>query len=325
MNLGRENLRMAALVVAGLDDDAADALLDGLPRGQADALRRAVAAMDDIDPREQDAAIAAFLRGAAVPQRPEPSGIELDDGLARRLGLPTSPPRRGQSAAEAPQPFRFLGQASAGRLAPLLEGEHPQTVALVMSHLPEDQALQALSGMAPALQAEVIRRLVELDETHPDIVREVERGLESRISAQSQRERQRRARLTVVADILRAAAPDVRRGILANLTRHEPELAAQLGGRPPAFPDLLRLDDAELARALDAVGPEVAVLALAGAPLQLIDRIACTFPAREAKALRRAMEQLGPTRLSDVEEAQRQVVEAAERLNLLSRDAPLAA
>ena len=88
MNPQRDNLRKAALVVASLDDDAADALLDGLPRAQAEALRRAVAALDHIDPREQDAAIAAFLRGAPQPLRSEPSGIELDEGLARRLGLP---------------------------------------------------------------------------------------------------------------------------------------------------------------------------------------------------------------------------------------------
>ena len=313
MNLVRDNLHKAALVVASLDDDAADALLDGLPRAQAEALRRAVAALDRVDPREQETAIADFLRGKAAPSRPSSSGIELDEGLARRLGLSASQPLASTSVS--PAPFRFLGKAAGGQVAPLLRGEHPQTVALVMSHLPEDQASLALADLDPAVQAEVIRRLVELDETHPDIVREVERGLESRITAQSQREEQRHSRLAVVAGILRAAAPEVRRGILANLARHEPELAAQLGARPPSFPDLLRLDDAALARAFDAVGPEVAVLALAGAPLQLVERIAAMFPARDAKAMRRAMEQLGPTRLSDVEEAQRQVVEAAEELN----------
>jgi len=275
-----------------------------------------VGALDRIDSREQEAAIADFLRGGVAPSRPSSSGIELDEGLARRLGLSASQPLASTSGSPTPAaPFRFLGKAAGGQVAPLLRGEHPQTVALVMSHLPEDQASLALADLDAALQAEVIRRLVELDETHPDIVREVERGLESRITAQSQREEQRHSRLAVVAGILRAAPPEVRRGILANLARHEPELAAKLGARPPSFPDLLRLDDAALARAFDTVGPEVAVLALAGAPLQLVERIAAMFPAREAKAMRRAMEQLGPTRLSDVEEAQRQVVEAAEALN----------
>src|SRR5687767_13904793 len=110
MNLGRDNLRMAALVVASLDDDAADALLDGLPRAQAEALRRAVVALDRIDAREQEDAIAAFLRGRAAPRRAAPSGVELDDSLARRLGLPATMPLGGQPPA-AP-PFRFLGKDS---------------------------------------------------------------------------------------------------------------------------------------------------------------------------------------------------------------------
>ena len=88
-------------------------------------------------------------------------------------------------------PFRALHEASPRSLAPFLEREHPQTIAVIVSHLPSDRAAEVLAGLPGDLQIEVARRLVDLEETDPEILQEVERGLESWLCEQVRSDRRR--------------------------------------------------------------------------------------------------------------------------------------
>jgi flagellar motor switch protein FliG len=316
-------LRKAAILISSLDAATADALLEQFPDAQADLLRRTVAAMAHVDADEQDRIIGEFLgvhphEPAVAPEASEqgPPGIELDSGLARRLGLDPARPLDHDSplTPAGARPFRFLDQHSGDHLAALLSSEHPQTVALVVSHLPAERAAEVLAELPEAVQADVLGRLVDLDEAHPDIVREVERGLESRMTIHTRRTRRQTQRLSVVSEILRAADPIVERDLLGNLARHDAHLAARLHRHTPAFDDLAQLSDEDLRAVLEAAGPDVALLGLAGADPHLLERVLSHLPAREARTLRHALAHLGPTRLSDLEAAQQGLVDAARRL-----------
>jgi len=185
----------------------------------------------------------------------------------------------------------------------------------VISHLPPEQGCGLLAGLEPALQADVLRRLADLDEANPEILREVERGLESRLGAQTRRDRRRADGLAMVSRFLDAAGSRTRRQILDNLAGHDRTLAGELS---PAslltFADLVRLDDASLAILLREADPSVLRLALAGAEPALLKRVLAYHPPREARRVQRSLEQLGPMRLSDVEEAQRQIATLARDL-----------
>jgi flagellar motor switch protein FliG len=327
MSQDSPTIRKAALLVASLDAATADTLLDQLPAEQADLVRRAVASLIDIEASEQDEVIVEFMRIGprhhAEPPEFEPGhpGIELDDGLARRLGIDPARPldRPAASIPTSSPPFRFLEEASSDRLAALLSIEHPQTVALVVSHLPSERAIEVVADLPEAMQAEVLNRLVDLDEAHPEIVREVERGLESRFARTATDQRRQSMRMDVVSRILHAADPSMEREILDNLSRHDPRLAARLHRRSPAFDDLAALDDAGLRAVLAAADPDVARLALAAARPELLERVLRLFPARQARAMRHALEHLGPTPLRDLEAAQQELVDAARRLEAEGR------
>lgn len=318
-------LRQAAVLVSALDTATADALLDQLSEEDAARVRRLAVELDEIDADEQRAVLDEFRRGrqstahrvAHHRAASSGAGVELEAGLARRLsqpdyadGAPTA------SGAEEQRPFRFLQAARSEKISPFLTGEHPQTIALVVSHLPDDRAAALLATLDGELQADVLRRLITLDQADPEMLREVERGLESRMLEQALVERRREAGVDSVARILDAAAPSARRQILANLAVCDRALAARLRPRQLEFDDLQRLDDTALAAVLSMVDDEITRLALAGAELALVNRILGRLPAAEARRVRRKIEKLGPTRLSDVEDAQHELARVASDLLL---------
>lgn len=316
----QRNLRKAAVLIASLDEDHAEALLAQMPAGQAVAVRRAIRDLGDIDPQEQHVVIEEFFRvGPLVPDK-QPSGIELDDRLPNHLSMsPPSELAAGGAVARGTPAFRFLHEAPLQTLAHFLEREHPQTVAVVVSHLPAERAAEILGGLPPAMQLDVARRLVDLDEADPEILCDVERELETWLCQQVRGDQRRCAGLAALNNILGAASPRAKEHITANLARHDRQLATRL--KLPlepelSFADLEQLDGPSLATVLRHVPWELRVLALAGSGVDFSDRACGLLGPEEGDKLAQALRQLGPTRLSDVEEAQREVAATAQQLAL---------
>jgi len=322
-------IRKAAILVASLDMAGADAILDQLGPEQAARVRRTVVDLGQVDPQEQRRVIDEFRRiGPMVPDR-QPPGIELDDRLARKLAAqpnrvsslsPSENPTARDRAAETEngaataRPFSFLQKAEADKLARTLDGERPQTIALVLSQVPPEQAGCVLARFSAALQAEVIRRLVELEETDPEILREVEQALQSRLSVHVGPRRRRVAGMKAVSDILKASGGGIGARILENLAEHDGTLAERLGPRAIQFEELTELDDSSLRVIFQAAEPELTFVALVGASPRLIERIARHLSPDEAAMLRHKLDHPGPIRLSDVEDARCRVAETARRL-----------
>jgi flagellar motor switch protein FliG len=329
MRKKHRNLRKAAILVASLEPEHAQALLEQMSSRQAGAVRHAMTRLDQIDPDEQHDVIEEFFRiGPLVPDK-QPSGIELDDRLPAHLVMPPAGQADGEDSdapsAHGAVPFRFLSEAPAQSLAPFLEREHPQTIAVVVSHLPSDRAAEILAGLPAQLQVDVARRLVDLDETDPEILREVERGLESWLGQQARGDHRHTAGLAALTNILDAADPCAKQHILANLARNDRQLAARLKvPLQPAlsFAELEHLDPTSLTVVLHHATRELIVLALAGASNEFAERVFELFPPEEARGLREALRNLGATRLSDVEEAQHELAELARQLELRGDIAP---
>ena len=315
-NSRKTSLRKAAIVVACLAPNEIDSLLDQMPEEQASLVRRMMFDLGEISASEQEAALDEFLRakrGSGGASGTFPGGVELDARLARRIAEAGGDERRyGGTTNE--RPFEFLRDATGEKITPVLANEHPQTVALVISHLPPERAASVIAKLSPANQAEVLRRLSDLDEAHPDVLREVERGLISRMEERSKDEQRKSVGLAHVALILASATPDSRRQLMSNLTRHDRDLASRLGGPRFEFTDLEKVDDEALATIFAAAEPEAATLALVGASPNLIGRILGFLPEAEAKGIRRQLDNMGPTPLSDLEEARRRIAERATEL-----------
>lgn len=322
MNPADHGIRKAAILAASLDRATADAMLEGLRPEQARRVRQMMVDLGEIDSGEQRRVIEEFFRVGPRGRDDYPPGIELDGRLARKLSIPQAPPTAGRSPSRPPadaRPFRFLREAEADKLARVLAAERPQTIALVLSHLPPEQAGSVLPRLRPPLQVDVIRRLIDLEETDPEILREVERALESRLSQQVHMQRRRVAGLRAVASILEASGGQLAGQILENLAAHDQPLAERLSLPALEFDDLTQLDDATLGVIFRAAEPELAMTALVGAPPELIDRMLRRVPLSEAKVVRHKLDHPGPIRLSDVEGARQQLAGLARRLAVEGR------
>ena len=306
------SLRKAALLVASLDDERAAAILAQMSPGQADAVRQAVDALGPIDPHEQREVIEEFFRiGPLVPER-EPSGIALDDPVCARLAVPAR-----DADPHADVATNSLDEAAPDVLATFLSGEQSQTVALVLSRLTPERAADVLAALPVPTQREVARRLIHLEEIDEEVLAEIERALADWVRRQNQTQRRREAGLAALANILEAANPRTREHLLANLGRPTSEPSPETAppaGPPPRFSEVERLTGTALSVVLHHAPRELLVLALAGARPEFAARALEQFPPREAQSLNSALLHLGPTRLSDIEEAQRELAVLVRQL-----------
>lgn len=313
-------LRKAAILVACLDQNLADLLLDQMTPEQAQRVRNTVMDLGLIDESEQKRIIEEFFRVGPKPVEKYPPGIELDRGLTEKFAPAAKTMSAAAESAAGDEPaFRFLREAEGDRLARVLASERPQTIALVLAHLPPERAGNVLVRLSPAMQVEVVHRLVDLEETDPEILREVERGLMTRLSEQVGMQRRRVAGLSAVKGIVDSSESHVGMKILHTLAAHDRPLANRLGRQPLEFDDLLRLDQSSMRTLIGAVDQELLTLALVGALPELVERVLWQLPDGQAKRMRRGLDHLGPTRLSDVEEARRQVVELVQDMALDGR------
>lgn len=330
ISLQEAGIRKAAILVASLDQDAAELLLRQLGLERADLVRQAVAYLDEIGPDERQRIVDEFRRiGPMVPSQVI-AGIELDRLPAGQAFLSGSGNQQsvgqtflsaaGQAETSAsPEPFNFLRDADDEKLAQLLGDERPSTVALVLSNLPPERAGEVLARLAPAAQIEVVRRLVDLDNTDAETLGEIEKALETRWLQQFAVDRRRAAGPEAVARILASCDPSARGRILGNLAAHDPSLAEQFGQRAIAFEEIAQFDSAVLAAVYRAAKPEILQAAFLGAPPSLLERLLHCVPRGEAKSLRQKLTHPGPIRLSDVEEARRQIAALAQQM---SRERP---
>jgi flagellar motor switch protein FliG len=321
------NLRKAAVLVASLDAERAEAILAQMSPAQAQAVCEAVAQLGTPDPLEQQQVIEEFFRiGPLVPDR-DASGIALDDPACQSQLVD-----RGPSLDERPgdipgdqcvrQVLCVFEQAPTSAVASFLGREQPQTIAVVVSRLPAASAAQVLAALPPESQVEVARRLVDLDEADPDIIHDIARAFTAWLDEQTRDERRRAAGMAALGSILEAANPADRKRLLANLRREAgpspggvaPDRELPAAPTPFAFGELDQLDSPALAMVLEQANLEVLVLALAGAKTEFAERaLALSSPAR-SQVLRRAVCNLGPTRLSDIEEAQLELAHVAGQL-----------
>ena len=345
-----DGIRKAAILVSALDRNMVDTLLDQMGPAQAGLVRQAVIELDDIDAAEQERVIEEFFElGPGLPDK-RPAGVELDGRLARRFSQDTGEDR-GAAANQEPSddgstddgPSEFLSGTQSEGLAEILKSERPQTVALVLSRMSPHRAGKVLVQFSPDMQAEVVRRLVDLEETDPDILHEIEGELQKRLSQKLHMQRRRVAGVSAVTGILEAASTEIGTTILRNVAARDKHLAQRFatGGlqddytadkgptaphapnesfspQPPPridFMDLAAMDADTLFTITENVDREILVLALLGAPAHLMDRVLRQMPHTRAAAIRGEIENIGPVRLGDVDEARRRIVETFEQLH----------
>ena len=169
---------------------------------------------------------------AAVSRPLQDSPIESQSDenrkTATRSEAPAAESRSREPAGSSPSAFQFLRDAEISRLAECLRQEHPQTIAVVVSHLAPEQAAQLFPAWPPSLRLEVMRRMERLDQTDPEVLRDIEQGLQSLLASSIVEETPRSMGVQAISAILKAMSGENRASMLAGLSRYDMRLAETL-------------------------------------------------------------------------------------------------
>ena len=204
------------------------------------------------------------------------------------------------------KPFEFVRKTDASQLINFIQDEHPQTIALILSYLSPSQAALIIS--------EVARRIAVMDRTSPDVIKEVEKVLESKLASLVNQDYTIIGGVDAVVDILNTVDRGTEKHIMETLEIEEPELADEIRKKMFVFEDILLLDDKAIQRVLRDVDNNDLAVALKGANEQVQNAIFNNLSKRLVVMIKEDMEFMGPVRMKDVEEAQQKIVNIIRKL-----------
>ncbi|RIK80967.1 MAG: hypothetical protein DCC67_08635 [Planctomycetota bacterium] len=213
-----EKTRRAAILIASLDETMAEQLLAGLPPAEAAKVAAELQRLDDVDPEEQRDVLDEFRRAGRTAQSRR-EGVEFTYSAPRVVAPPVERP--AETPADAPT-TDAPHDGDAAAIAELLAHEHPQTIAVALSGLGQEQAAGAFAALPSMLQADVLERLANLQTADEGAVQELQRQLKQRIEEQRARRERMAASIELAKRMLAKTAPEQRESLLARITPRRP-------------------------------------------------------------------------------------------------------
>ena len=211
-------------------------------------------------------------------------------------------------------PFRELGNVSPRILSQILRNEHPQTLALILGHMPSEQAAVLLTNLPAGVRTEVLMRLANLEAVPEDMIEEVDKVLQSQLIAMGGKEGKKVGGVPAVAEILNAVDRATEEEVLSEIEEESSQMAEEIRNLMFVFEDVGGLDDRAIREILKDISNDDLTLALKGASDELKDHFFKNMSERAASMIREDLEIMGPTKLSDVETAQQNIVKTVRKL-----------
>ncbi|PKM47626.1 MAG: flagellar motor switch protein FliG [Firmicutes bacterium HGW-Firmicutes-8] len=212
------------------------------------------------------------------------------------------------------KPFDFVRKTDPSQLLNFIQSEHPQTLALIIAYLAPEQAAAILSALPPDRQADVAKRIAIMDRTSPEVIREIERHLERKLSAVVSEDFASAGGVQSVVDILNRVDRTTEKTIMESLEIQDPEMAEEIKKRMFVFEDIVQLDDRAIQQIMREVDSKDLALALKGSNEEVGAKVGKNMSKRAADMLKEDMEFMGPVRLRDVEDAQQRIVNIIRKL-----------
>jgi flagellar motor switch protein FliG len=310
-----EGVRKAAILLMSLEEDEAAALLSKLPRHYVETVSLAIAQMDTVSGQEQENIIGEFLASRPSALGPNSGGLDRAKSLVKKaLGKDATDMLNVLQQTLESLPFGFLHKVDPQNIISFMIEEHPQTIAMVLSHVPAPIAAAVLNGLPQARQLAVIQRVAEMGQTSPEAVDEVENGLSTRMALFMTQSYQKAGGVPAVAEMLNVSDRATERAILDGLSREKPELVSEIRRLMFIFEDVVKLSDKDIQSVLKNVETSQWAMALKGASQALQEKVMKNMSQRAAETLKEEMEFLGKVRLSEVEGVQQKIVDVIRSL-----------
>jgi len=311
-------IRKAAILLVLLGEEIASLIFSNLNESELQKVTQEISEVGTIAPAEATAILNEYYNLSVTQEYIAQGGTEY----AERLLVKTLGPdgaRRMLEAVNRAQELSHskldsLQKADPQQLAKFLQGEHPQTIALIMAHLDPRQASALLMKLPEETRAAAVKRLAELRQFSPEMAQKVSVVLHKRLQTLGEQSRRAYAGFKGVADLLNRMEPSSGKVILELIERDDSKLAMSIRNLMFTFDDLLGVPESGIRELLAQMDKKTLAQALKGASAQLRDHLFKSMSTRAVDMLKEDMEALGPVRARDVTKAQQECVAVARKL-----------
>ena len=309
-------VQKAAILLITLGPEKAATIFKHLKEDEIEELTLEIANTRSVSPQTKEEVLEEFYQVCLAQQYIAEGGI----GYAKELLEKALGNDKAQgviaklTASLQVRPFEFIRKTDPAQLLNFIQDEHPQTIALILSYLPPAQASAVISSLPPEKQADVARRIAQMDRTSPDVIKQVEKVLEKKLASLVNQDYTIVGGVDAIVEILNSVDRGTERHIMETLEVEEPELADEIRKKMFVFEDILSLDDRAIQRVLRDVDNGDLALALKGAAEEVQNVILNNLSKRLAVMIKEDMEYMGPVRMKDVEEAQQKIVNIIRKL-----------
>ena len=309
-------IQKAAILLIALGPEKSASIFKHLKEDEIEELTLEIANTRSVSPQTKESVLNEFYQVCLAQQYIAEGGI----GYAKELLDKALGSDKAQevitklTASLQVRPFEFVRKTDPSQVLNFIQDEHPQTIAMILSYLSPAQSAMILGALTPEKQADVAKRIAKMDRTSPDVIKEVERVLERKLSSLINQDYTIVGGVDAIVDILNTVDRGTEKHIMESLEIEEPELADEIRKKMFVFEDILLLDDRAIQRVLRDVDNNDLAVALKGANEEVQNVIFKNLSKRLAAMIREDMEFMGPVRMKDVEEAQQKIVGIIRKL-----------
>ena len=304
------NQQKAAILFITMGPENSARLFQHLSDEEIEKITLEIANQKQVTPEQKAAVVSEFYQMAMAKDYLSTGGLEYAQNiLEKALGSEKaiSIINRLTTSLQI-RPFDFLRKTDPAQLLNFIQNEHPQTIALIMAYLDPDQAATIISSLPAERQAEVAKRIAEMDRTSPDVLREVERVLERKLSSLVTQDFTVAGGVKAIVEVLNRVDRGTEKTIIETLEVDNPELTEEIKRLMFVFEDIVMLDDRSLQMVLREVDTKDLSLALKATPPEVSAKVYKNMSKRAGDMLREEIEFMGPVKIRDVEEAQQKIV-----------------
>ena len=309
-------IQKAAILLIALGPEKSASIFKHLKEDEIEELTLEIANTRSVSPQTKESVLNEFYQVCLAQQYIAEGGI----GYAKELLDKALGSDKAQevitklTASLQVRPFEFVRKTDPSQVLNFIQDEHPQTIAMILSYLSPAQSAMILGALTPEKQADVAKRIAKMDRTSPDVIKEVERVLERKLSSLINQDYTNVGGVDAIVGILNTVDRGTEKHIMESLEIEEPELADEIRKKMFVFEDILLLDDRAIQRVLRDVDNNDLAVALKGANEEVQNVIFKNLSKRLAAMIREDMEFMGPVRMKDVEEAQQKIVGIIRKL-----------
>jgi len=306
----------AAILLVLLGPEVSANIFKHLGDDDIEELTLEIANMQRVDSEIKDEVLNEFYHLCQAKDYINRGGIEYaKEVLEKALGIEKARDILGRLTATLQvRPFDAIRKTDPSQLLNFIQGEHPQTIALIMAYLQPEQSSQIISALPQKIQADVARRIALMDRTSPDIIKEVESVLEQKLSSIVTNEYASAGGIEAIVNVLNHVDRGTEKNILEQLDEKDPELAEEIKKRMFVFEDIVILSDRAVQLVLRQVETHDIALALKTSSEDVEQKIYKNMSKRAAEMLKEDIDYMGPVRLREVEEAQQRIVNIIRQL-----------